>query len=118
MVDAGNVLFARIAVSDFQAAQSWYERFFGRPPDVVAHPEEVMWQVTHRGWLYIVRDADRAGNNGVAIAVPDIQAAKAALDARGVTTGPIDREGDAGWKAVALDPDGNSLEIIEVPSDE
>ena len=33
-----------------------YARFFARPPDVVAHDEEVMCQATQRGWLYIVRD--------------------------------------------------------------
>jgi hypothetical protein len=53
-----DVLFAGVAVSDFKAAQGWYEHFFARPPDVVAHDEEVMWQVTERGWLYIVRNAD------------------------------------------------------------
>jgi glyoxylase I family protein len=112
-----DVLFAGIAVSDFKAAQAWYERFFARPADVVANEDEVMWQVTDRGGLYIVRDADHAGNSMVAIAVPDIEAATSALEARGVTIGPIEREGDAGRKAVALDPDGSSIAIIEVASE-
>jgi hypothetical protein len=34
-----------------------------------------------------------------------------------VTIGPIEREGDAGRKAVALDPDGSSIAIIEVVSE-
>ncbi len=63
-----------------------------------------MWQVTEHGWLYIVRDADHAGNSIVAMAVPDIEAVAAVLEARGVTIGPIEREGDAGRKAVGLDP--------------
>src|SRR5215471_3916158 len=109
-----DVLFAGIAVSDFKAAQAWYERFFARPADVVANEEEVMWQVTDRGWLYIVRDEDHAGNSIVAMAVPDIEDATSALKARGVAPGPIEPEGDAGLKAVAMDPDGNSIAIIEV----
>ena len=109
-----DVLFAGIPVSDFEAAKAWYERFFARPADVVANEAEVMWQVTDRGWLYIVRDADNAGNSVVAMAVPDIEEAASALAARGVPTGPIEREGEAGRKAVALDPDGNSIAIIEV----
>src|SRR5215510_3547264 len=109
-----DVLFAGIPVSDFEVAQAWYERFFARPADVVANDEEVMWQVTDRGWLYIVRDADNAGNSLVAMAVPDIEEAASALAARGVPSGPIEREGEAGRKAVALDPDGNSIAIIEV----
>src|SRR6266498_3228373 len=112
-----DVLFAGVAVSDFKAAQAWYEGFFARPPDVVAHEEEVMWQATERGWQYIFRDADHAGNSIVAMAVPDIEAVVTALEARGVCTGPIEREGDAGRKAVVLDPDGNSIAIIEVARD-
>jgi len=109
-----DVLFAGIAVSDFKAAQAWYERFFARPAGVVANEGEVIWQVTDRSWLYIVRDADHAGNGIVAMAVPGVEEAASALEARGVTTGPIEREGDAGRKAVVLDPDGNSIAIIEV----
>ncbi len=112
-----DVLFAGIPVSDFTAAQAWYERFFARPADVVAHENEVMWQVANRGWLYIVRDADRAGNSTVAMAVPDIEEAVSVLAARGVTTGPIQPQGNAGRKAIVADPDGNSIAIIEVTSD-
>ncbi len=108
------VLFAAIAVTDFEEARAWYERFFGRPPDVVAHDEEVMWHVTGAGWLYIVGDAEHAGNGIVAMAVPDIEEATAALEGRGVATGPIQEEGDAGRKAVVRDPDGNSIAIIAV----
>ena len=101
-------------VADFQEARGWYERFFGRAPDVVAHDEEVMWQVTGAGWLYIRRDAERAGDSIVAIAVSDIEVTVSVLEARGVSAGPIKPEGDAGRKAVVLDPVGNRLEIIEV----
>jgi glyoxylase I family protein len=109
-----DVVFAGVAVSDFKGSRAWYEGFFARPPDVVAHDEEVMWQVTERGWLYIVGDADRAGSGMVAMAVADIEAAVAALEARGVSTGAIEREGDAARKAVVVDPDGNSIAIIQV----
>jgi predicted enzyme related to lactoylglutathione lyase len=109
-----DVMFAGNAVSDFETARVWYERFFDRAPDVVAHDEEVMWQVTGAGWLYIVRDPQHAGHAIVAMAVPDIEEATAALHARGVATGPIEPEGNAGRKALVRDPDGNSIAIIEV----
>ena len=54
-VDA-DVLFASLPVKDFPSARAWYERFFGRPADVVAHDHEVMWRVTDGAWLYIVLD--------------------------------------------------------------
>jgi predicted enzyme related to lactoylglutathione lyase len=109
-----DVLFAGIAVTDFDDAQTWYERFFGRAPDVVANDAEVMWHVTGAGWLYIVRDAQHAGNSIVAMAVSDIDEATSALEARGVATGSIEQEGEAGRKALVRDPDGNSIAIIEV----
>jgi predicted enzyme related to lactoylglutathione lyase len=108
------VLFAGVPVGDFAAALAWYERFFGRAADVVAHATEVMWRVTDGGWLYVVGDADRAGSSIVAIAVSNIEDATRALRARGVIAGPIEPEGDAGRKAVVLDPDGNSLALLEV----
>jgi predicted enzyme related to lactoylglutathione lyase len=109
-----DVLFVGAAVSDFTVARAWYERFFDRTADVVAHEAEVMWQVTERGWLYILRDASHAGNSIVTLAVSDIEGASSGLSARGIAIGPIEEEGDAGRKAVALDPDGNSIAIIEV----
>lgn len=109
-----DVLFAGIAVTDFEKAQAWYEGFFGRAPDIVATHEEVMWQLTGAGWLYIVRDTQHAGNSIVAMAVSGIEEATSALEARGVATGPIEREGEAGRKALVRDPDGNSIAIIEV----
>ena len=108
------VLFAGVAVCGFEPARTWYERLFGRSPDVVAHEEEVMWRVTDGGWLYIVRDADHAGNGIVAVAVPDLEAAISGLQARGIPPGPVEPEGDAGLKAVMRDPDGNAVAFIQV----
>ena len=112
------VLFAGIPVTDFKAAQAWYERFFARLADVVANPNEVMWRVTDHGWLYIVGDADHAGKSTVAIAVSDIENGTATLELRGVTTGPVEKQGNAGRKTIVLDPDGNSIAIIEVSGEE
>ncbi|MGH9920412.1 MAG: VOC family protein [Nitrososphaerales archaeon] len=38
----------------------------------------------------------------------------AVLATRGVATGPIEQVGGAGRKAIANDPDGNSIALIEV----
>ena len=108
------VLFASVPVKDFPSARAWYERFFGRPADVVAHEHEVMWHVTDGAWLYIVLNAPHAGTGTVAIAVPDIEAETSALARRGIQTGPINNEGEAGRKSIVLDPDGNSIAILEV----
>jgi predicted enzyme related to lactoylglutathione lyase len=109
-----DVLFAGIAVSDLNTALAWYERFFDRRADIVAHETEVMWQITERGWLYVLRDVGRAGSSIVTLAVPDVDAAASAIASRDIEVGPIAPEGDAGMKAIALDPDGNTVAIIEV----
>jgi predicted enzyme related to lactoylglutathione lyase len=108
-----DALFAGIAVSDFGAARSWYERFFDRPADVVAHATEQMWQTSANGWIYIVGDPDHAGHSIVGIAVPDIGHALAALRERDIQSGPIERQAENARKAVVVDPDGNSIGIIE-----
>ena len=102
-----------LAVSEFVTAQHWYERFFDRPADVVAHATEVMWKATASGWMYIVRDLDHAGHSIVAIAVPDVEQTVAALLERGIESGPIERQSENARKAVVVDPDGNSIGIIE-----
>jgi hypothetical protein len=99
-----DVLFAGAAVTDFEEAQTWYERFFGRAPGIVAKDEEVMWQLTGAGWLYIVRDTQYAGNSIVAVAVSDIERTTYALEARGLATGPIEQEGETSLKALVGTP--------------
>ncbi|MEP7113950.1 MAG: VOC family protein [Ilumatobacteraceae bacterium] len=106
-------LFAGIAVSDFPRAQGWYERFFDRGADVVANETEEMWQTTSNGWVYIVRDLQHAGHSIVAVAVPDIEATIAALRDRGIDSGPVEQQSENARKSVVIDPDGNSIGIIE-----
>src|SRR4051794_3860327 len=108
-----DAVFAGIAVSDFEAARRWYERFFDRRADVVAHETEQMWQASANGWIYIVGDRDHAGHSIVGIAVPDIEDALAALRERDIRSGPIERQAGNARKAVVVDPEGNSIGIIE-----
>src|SRR5438128_2237071 len=53
-------VFAGVAVADFPGAAAWYERLLGRPPDLVPNWNEVAWQITETGWIYIVGDSTRA----------------------------------------------------------
>jgi predicted enzyme related to lactoylglutathione lyase len=109
-----DVLFAGIPVSDLARAVDWYTRLFGRPPDIVPNQQEVMWQVTDSGWLYVLDDADRAGGSVVTIAVSDLDAAVADIATRGISGDPVERVGDAGRKAKFGDPDGNQVALIQV----
>jgi catechol 2,3-dioxygenase-like lactoylglutathione lyase family enzyme len=104
------MLFAGVPVADFGPGVAWYERFFGRPADVVVHENEVMWQVAQEGWVYVVRDPDRAGNGLFAIFVDDLDgmAAEYGLEIETV------REGMR--KTVLVDPEGNRITLGQRPA--
>ena len=55
-------VFAGVAVADYDSALAWYQRFFGRSPDVIVTENEAMWQVAETGWIYVVGDANRTGS--------------------------------------------------------
>jgi len=108
------VLFAGVRVRELARAVEWYSRLFGRPPDIVPNDHEVMWRVTDGGWLYVIRDATRAGGSLVTICVTDLDQAVAELAQRNIAVGPVAPVGDAGRKATGEDLDGNSIDLIEV----
>ncbi|WP_433593717.1 VOC family protein [Nocardia sp. CA-145437] len=113
-----NALFFGLAVTDFAAADHWYTRLFGRAADVVVTPGiEAMWQLGDTVFVYIVIDPERAGRALVNIAVPDLETAVTEIGSRGVEPGPfilVGPDGAAGRKAPYVDPDGNSIFVIEI----
>src|SRR4051794_1760866 len=44
-------LFAGVPVADYGTARQWYERLFGRPPDLIPNDSESAWQLTDTGWI-------------------------------------------------------------------
>ena len=111
-------LFAGIAVADYHAALAWYERLLGRPPDVIVTDTEAMWQVTTAGWIYVVGDPERAGNDRVTLLVDDLADHVAALAGRGIATGAIDTMPGLYRKVVITDPEGNKIAFGESLSGE
>lgn len=91
-----DVLFAGIAVADFDAAVAWYDRLLGRPSDIVVKDGEVMWRIADAAWLYVVRDPSRAGHALVTLAVADLEAAIAEIQERGLPSPPIEKIAAAG----------------------
>jgi predicted enzyme related to lactoylglutathione lyase len=109
-----DVLFAGVAIRSLDRALPWYQRVFGRSPDIVVHDDEVMWHVASAGWVYLVRDIERAGRGLVTLSVRDLDAFVAEAADRGAWSEPIESVGDAGRKASYADPDGNRISFIEV----
>jgi predicted enzyme related to lactoylglutathione lyase len=109
-----DVLFAGVAVTDLEAAVPWYDALLGRRPDIIPNDDEVMWRICDGGWLYLVRDPSRAGQALVTIAVPDLDQAVAEIADRGLATPAIEVIGAAGRKAPFVDPEGNTIALIQV----
>lgn len=76
---------ASLAVKDLKAAVAWYERVLelaGSSP----MPEVAEWSFPRGGGLQVYQDAQRAGQGSCTLAVGDIDAQIAKLDALGVDT--------------------------------
>ena len=103
-------LFAGMPVTDLPAALAWYERLLGGAPAFYPNDDEAVWRVAG-GWVYVVRDAARAGNALVTLLVDDLDAEVAALAARGIRPGPIETIPGAVRTAKIEDPDGNRIQL-------
>lgn len=108
------VAFTGVPVSELARGRDFFERLLGSPPDVLVNENEVMWQVADGAWLYVVVDPPRAGRALAAISVPDLDAALAELASRSIEPFIVEQVGETARKATVLDPDGNSVAIIEV----
>jgi len=108
------IAFTGVPVSELAAGLDFYGRLFGRPADVVVTDDEVMWRLAESAWLYVVVDAGRAGNALATLSVGDLDATVAELGERGISPASMEVIDGAGHKATVLDPDGNSVAIVEV----
>jgi catechol 2,3-dioxygenase-like lactoylglutathione lyase family enzyme len=108
------VAFTGVAVSNLAGGREFFERVFGRPADILVNENEDMWRVNESAWLYIVVDPARAGHALAALSVADLDSTLAALADRGLRPSKLEDLGGP-RKATFLDPDGNTVAVIEVP---
>ncbi len=109
-----SVLFAAVAVADLEVGLAWYTDLFGRAPDLPVNESESMWRCSASAWLYVLRDAERAGSSSVTLCVPDLDAAVAELAGRGISRVPVEQVTPGARKATYTDPEGNRVAVIEV----
>jgi hypothetical protein len=107
-------VFAGIPVVNRDAAALWYERFVGRPPDLIPNDDEAAWQLTDTGWIYIVVDPSRAGSALNTVLVDDLDALLEGLADREITSSSVATIGAGVHTTVVTDPDGNRLQIGQV----
>lgn len=109
-------VFSSIPVRDRDAAASWYERFFGRPPDLVPNDDEAAWRLTETAWVYVIADAARAGSGLDTLLVDDIDAFLGGLAERGIASGPVTTMAEGVRRTLVTDPDGNRIQVGQPPS--
>ena len=85
-----------------------------RPADVEVAEDEVMWRVAEAAWLYVVVDPPGPGTGWPRSRSADLDATLVELADRGIIPVASRRSGGA-RKATVLDPDGNTVAVIEVP---
>jgi predicted enzyme related to lactoylglutathione lyase len=107
-------VFAGLVVTSCDQALAWYERFFGRPADMVPHAREAVWRLAETASVYVLADPLHAGNGVVTLVVGDLDGTLAQLAGRGIApTSLVDVPG-AGRKAMFSDPDANTIALAEL----
>lgn len=102
-------LFSGIAVSDFQRALDWYERFFGARPSFFPNETEAVWALAEHRWIYIIVDARRAGGAVQTIICDDLEGLIDQLAARGLHFENEEIPAHGVRKVMYYDPDGNEI---------
>jgi predicted enzyme related to lactoylglutathione lyase len=79
---------------------------------------EATWQVAQTASVYIVADGDRAGHSAVTMFVDDLDAELEGIARRGVTVGEIETAPGLFRRVMISDPDGNTIQLAELPSED
>lgn len=107
-------VFAGLAVRDRDSAMRWYEQLFGTAPQMIPNDLEAVWRVSETASVYVVVDAKRAGGGIVTLVVEDLESTLAGLRSRRIAPPAIETVGTAGRKATVVDPDGNTVAIVQL----
>jgi predicted enzyme related to lactoylglutathione lyase len=109
-------VFGAIHVADRDLAVTWYERLFGRPPDLIPNTDEAAWRLTETAWVYVIAGAGDPGASLHTFLVADFDTFLRQVSDAGIRSGPIETKG-GGVRSVHIeDPDGNRLQVGQSPS--
>lgn len=109
-------VFASLPVAELSRSASWYERFAGRPADLVPNERELAWQFTDNGWIYLILDARHAGTGLCTLLLDDLDDTLAELATRGILSSPVETIGPGVRRATVTDPDGNRVNLGQPPA--
>jgi hypothetical protein len=75
-----DTVMAGIAVADFDAAVTWYERLLGRRADDLPMDGLAEWHFPETGVIQVIHDPDRAGSALLTLSVDDLEGHVAGLE--------------------------------------
>ena len=108
-------LFAGVPVSDYASARAWYERLLGSEPAFDPHETESVWEIGEHRYLFIVEDAERAGNAIHTLFVDDLEGWVEEIAARGIEPAERETYSNGVRKATYRDSDGNEIGLGGAP---
>jgi predicted enzyme related to lactoylglutathione lyase len=103
--------YAVLCVSDLARARSWYQKLFGKAPDLSPMPEVHEWYFG-QGGVQVVDDPGRAGRGMLTLITDDLEAIRAELEQKGLALGKASG-GDFARIAQIQDPDGNLITFAQ-----
>jgi catechol 2,3-dioxygenase-like lactoylglutathione lyase family enzyme len=101
-------------VADLEASIDWYTQLFGRGPDFRAG-DEILWELTGSGTLFIEPAAERAGTGRITLAVTALDALLEDLAVRRIDHKAIETYSNGVRHVQVPDPDGNAIAFAEPP---
>jgi len=107
-------VFAGLMVADRDKAADWYTKIIGRPADMLPNDAEAAWRLTGLASVYLRADPHRAGRGVLTLVVADLDAVLAEISGRGIAARQVEDVPGAGRKAKFTDPDGNTVEVVEL----
>ena len=107
-------LIAGVPVSDLDAGNDGYTRFFGRPPDMRAG-DEMLWDVDEHATLFIEPNPAQAGAGRITFAVAGLDALLDHLGAQRIGNEPIETYSNGVRHVNIPDPDVNAIALAELP---
>jgi predicted enzyme related to lactoylglutathione lyase len=108
-------VFGGIHVSDRDGAVAWYERLFGKPPDLIPNSQEAAWRLTDTAWVYVIAGAGDPGASLHTFLVADLDSFLRRTREAGITSGPEETVGDGVRVVLIEDPNGNRLQVGQPP---
>ena len=112
------VAFIGVAVSNCHSALAWYERLMGRQPDMTPNDNEAAWQLSEKGWLYLIGNAQRAGKALLTLIVDDLEGHISEFNKQGISFEFVEEDSKIYRRVAVTDPEGNTFNFTELTNED